>query len=295
MSFNEEKMMALAGGNTVNATEDELSSVFSKILNTGLHGLCFSPYSGDQRPGSTLSDEQIQNRIEIIKPYTNWVRTFSSADGNEMIPRIAHENGLKTMVGAWLGKDLDDNEKEIANLIEIVRAGYADSVAVGNEVLYRDDLSEEHLISYIDRVKKALPGTPVGYVDAYYEFVNRPSLTDACDLVFANCYPYWEGCSFEYSLLYMKDMYHRVRKAAKGKKVVISETGWPSQGTAYGPAVPSSSNALKYFINTQKWVRDDDVEVFYFSSFDEDWKISDEGDVGAYWGIWDKNGKLKFG
>ena len=295
MSFSEEKTMALAGGNTVNATEDELNAVFSNILNTGLHGLCFSPYSGDQKPGSELTGEQIQSRLEIIKPYTSWVRTFSCADGNERIPRIAHENGLKTMVGAWLGKDLDDNEKEIANLIEIARAGYADSVAVGNEVLYRDDLSEEHLITYIDRVKKALPGISVGYVDAYYEFVNRPSLIDACDVIFANCYPYWEGCSFEYSLLYMKDMYHRVSKAAKGKKVVISETGWPSQGTAYGSAEPSSDSALKYFINTQEWAHEDDVEVFYFSSFDEDWKTSDEGDVGAHWGIWDKNGELKLG
>jgi glucan 1,3-beta-glucosidase len=295
MSFRETKMMALAGAEVSGVSDVELNLRFREILNTGLHGLCFSPYAGDQRPGSTLSDVQIQSRLEVIKPYTNWVRTFSCADGNEMIPQIAHESGLKTMVGAWLGKNLDDNEKEIANLIEIARAGYADHIAVGNEVLYRDDLSEEQLISYIDRVRKAVPEIPVGYVDAYYEFVNRPSLTDACDLIFANCYPYWEGCDFEYSLLYMKDMYHRVCKAAKGKKVVISETGWPSHGTAYGSAEPSSSNALQYFLQTQDWVREDDVDVFYFSSFDEDWKISDEGDVGAYWGIWDKNGELKFG
>jgi exo-beta-1,3-glucanase (GH17 family) len=32
----------------------------------------------------------------------------------------------------------------------------------------------------------------------------------------------------------------------------------------------------------------------YFSSFDEAWKIDSEGDVGAYWGIWDKDGKLKY-
>ncbi|MBT3481549.1 MAG: glycosyl hydrolase [Opitutales bacterium] len=294
MSSSEMNIMALAGTDYLNASEGDLRTAFGKLLDARMHGLCFSPYANDQRPGSELTSEQIQSRLEIIKPYTNWVRTFSCADGNERIPRIAHENGLKTMVGAWLGKDLGDNEKEIANLIEIARAGYADNVAVGNEVLYRDDLSEEQLIAYIDRVKKALPELQVGYVDAYYEFVNRPLLTDACDVVFANCYPYWEGCDFEYSLLYMKDMYHRVSKAAKGKKVVISETGWPSQGTAHEAAEPSVGNALKYFINTQEWARDDDLEVFYFSSFDEDWKIGDEGDVGAYWGIWDKNGELKF-
>ncbi len=29
-------------------------------------------------------------------------------------------------------------------------------------------------------------------------------------------------------------------------------------------------------------------------SFDESWKVGTEGDVGAYWGLWDKNEKLKF-
>jgi len=51
---------------------------------------------------------------------------------------------------------------------------------------------------------------------------------------------------------------------------------------------------LKYFINAQLWSEQEDIEMFYFSSFDESWKVSAEGDVGAYWGLWDKNEKLKF-
>jgi len=34
--------------------------------------------------------------------------------------------------------------------------------------------------------------------------------------------------------------------------------------------------------------------VFYFSSFDEVWKVEDEGGVGAHWGLWDKRGNLKY-
>ena len=41
-------------------------------------------------------------------------------------------------------------------------------------------------------------------------------------------------------------------------------------------------------------VKEENIETFYFSSFDELWKIDDEGDVGAYWGLWDKNGELKY-
>jgi glucan 1,3-beta-glucosidase len=139
-----------------------------------------------------------------------------------------------------------------------------------------------------------VPNVPVGYVDAYYEFELRPNITEAVDVVLANCYPYWEGCHADYSLLYMKDMYQRAVRAANGKKVIISETGWPSEGTGLHGALPSEENFMKYFINSQKWSEEEDIELFYFSSFDESWKTGDEGDVGAYWGLWDKDEHLKF-
>jgi exo-beta-1,3-glucanase (GH17 family) len=288
-----DKILALTGIEIFNKSKNELLVLFSNALKQKMHGLCFSPYIEGQKPGSVLSHDQIQRRIKIIEPYTHWVRSFSCTEGNEMIPVIAKKHGLKTLVGAWLGKDKNINEKEIANLIKITRQGYVDIAAVGNEVMYRGDLTEPELLDYISRVKKELPGIPVGYVDAYYEFEDRPEITKACDVILTNCYPYWEGCQIDYSLLYMKDMYRRVLKAAEGKKVIITETGWPNKGEGFYGAKPSFKNALIYFLNTLQWSHEENIEFFYFSSFDESWKISDEGDVGAYWGLWDINEKLK--
>jgi glucan 1,3-beta-glucosidase len=146
----------------------------------------------------------------------------------------------------------------------------------------------------MNEVKQAIPDVPIGYVDAYYEFTDRPRITDACDVILANCYPFWEGCPLEYSLLYMKEMFGQAKAAANGKKVIITETGWPNLGTNFEGSFPSYDNAMKYFINAQKWSSDDDIDMFYFSSFDESWKVGDEGDVGAYWGLWDKDENLKF-
>jgi exo-beta-1,3-glucanase (GH17 family) len=92
----------------------------------------------------------------------------------------------------------------------------------------------------------------------------------------------------------MKKMYELVLQSAKGKKVVISETGWPTRGEQYGAAVPSYENAMRYFIQTQEWVQKENIHLFYFSSFDEVWKINHEGEFGAYWGLWDKDGIFKF-
>ncbi|WP_242134111.1 glycoside hydrolase family 17 protein [Aestuariivivens marinum] len=294
MSIRKDRILALSGGNLNDKTINGLQNLFSRMLNSGMHGLCFSPYEEGQQPGDQITEAQIRRRMAIIKPYTKWVRSFSCTEGNELIPVIAKEYGIKTLVGAWLGKDKEVNKKEIEGLVKLAQDGYVDIAAVGNEVMYRGDLNEDELLKYMQQVKEVIPNIPMGYVDAYYEFSHRPKITEACDIVLANCYPYWEGCSFEYSLIYMKNMYQQAQKAANGKKVIITETGWPNIGEGLHGAKPSYENAIKYFINAQQWAKEESIELFYFSSFDESWKVGAEGDVGAYWGIWDKDEKLKF-
>lgn len=275
-------------------SKEELIKLWRETLENGMHGICFSMYEDGQEPGDIITIEQVERRIKILKPYAKWVRSFSCIEGNEHIPEIAHKHGMKTLVGAWLGDNKEDNEKEIEGLIELGKQGFVDIAAVGNEVLYRNDLSLEELLGYIKRVKEALPDIPVGYVDAYYEFSRHPELVDISDVVLSNCYPYWEGCSIEHSLNHMQQMFGQATHAAHGKKVIITETGWPSQGENLRGAFPSPENAMKYFINAQVWSEKANIDMFYFSSFDESWKVGDEGDVGAYWGLWDKDENLKF-
>ena len=275
-------------------TDAEIKALFSTHLNKGLHGLCFSPYLEGQNIGDQLSEPQISQRMDVIAPYTQWVRSFSCTEGNELTPKIAHDKDLKTMVGAWISGDKDQNEKEINALINLAKFGLVDIAVVGNETLMREELTENELLEYIHRVKQAIPGVPVTYVDAYYQFIERPQLIDACDVILVNCYPFWEGCSIEQSATYLKQMYAVTQKAANGKQVIISETGWPNQGESTKDAQPSEINAMKYFINTTNWAQQNEVPLFYFSSFDESWKVHHEGDVGARWGLWDTNEDLKF-
>ncbi len=273
----------------------DIKSQFNAVLEDGMHGICFSLYEDGQKPGDLISEEQVRRRMKIIAPYTKWVRSFSCTEGNEFIPVIAREFGIKTLVGAWLGDDDEINQKEIEGLIKLANDGFVDIAAVGNEVMYRKDLSEDELLSFIARVKKEIPShIPVGYVDAYYEFTIKPRITEACDVILTNCYPYWEGSTIDYSLAHMKNMFYQAAGAGYGKKVIVTETGWPSKGESFRESHPSEENAMKYFINSQLWSKEANIDIFYFSSFDESWKVGAEGEVGAYWGIWDKNEKLKY-
>lgn len=295
MSNRYTPQQSLAGIDIGSYSIEQLKSLVAAILNRKIHGICFSPYIAGQEPGAEISDEQIRARLSIVQPYVHWVRTFACSEGNERIPAIAKELGLKTLVGVWLGEDREINEVELANAIALARAGHVDLLAVGNEVLLRDELTEDELIGYIERAKRDAAGVPVGYVDAYFKFVNHPRVSDACDVIFANCYPFWEGYPAEHALVYMKEMYRHAVRAGKGKRVVISETGWPNLGSVLrGESQPSFENAIRYFINAYQWAEEENIEIFYFSAFDESWKVAEEGDVGAFWGLWDAEDRLKY-
>ena len=294
MSNAYQRRLSLSGIDTGRLSLDELRSLVRQILESKIHGISFSAYTEGQAPGTEITPEQIAQRLAIIRDSVQWIRSFSCSEGNERIPEAAKQAGLKTLVGVWLDDNLEQNEIEMENAIRIARAGHADMLGVGNEVLLRGDLEQDALLDYLARAKAAAPGIPVGYVDAYFKFNDHPRIANACDVILANCYPFWEGCPAEHALLYMKEMYRRAQNAASGKPVIVSETGWPNIGTAEGDAQPSEINAMKYFIDTWRWAVDEGIEIFWFSSFDEAWKIDREGDVGAYWGLWDPDGKPKY-
>lgn len=273
---------------------EELQGRFLQRLDTGMHGICFSAYLDGQNPRDLITAQQIRKRLEVVRPYTQWIRTFSCTNGHELIPEIAKEMGFKTMVGAWISNDLEQNEQEVQSLIQLINRGLVDIASAGNEVLYRGELSEEAVCEYVTRVKQSAGQVPVTYVDTYYEFINRPKLVEICDIIPINCYPFWEGAGIETAGLYLQEMYRKVREVAGGKQVIIAETGWPSKGAPVGEAVPSEENYIRYFLEAQLWAEHLHVPYFHFSSFDESWKIHAEGWAGTSWGIWDVHDNLKF-
>jgi len=277
------------------ATE-EIRELYAEHMQRGLYGLCFSAYTQGQRRGDMISEAQVRRRLELIAPHTRWVRSFSCTEGHELIPRLACEKGLKTMVGAWISADRTRNEREIEALIALAREGLVGVAVVGNEVLLRSELTEQELLAYVARVKAALPeDVPVGCVDAYFHFLERPALAAACDVLLPNCYPFWEGASIDVAAQYLRRMHGLVKAAGGDKPVLITETGWPSSGQTVAGAVPSADNAMRYFVDVQQWGRREGVKLFYFSSFDEPWKLGSEGVVGTQWGLWDKDERPKYG
>jgi GPH family glycoside/pentoside/hexuronide:cation symporter len=282
---------ALADGSA-----EEVRTLYAQERAGRMYGLCYSAYAGGQSAGDVLAPSQVRRRVALIAPHTRWLRSFACTEGHELIPAVAREHGLKTMVGAWISADRERNERELHGLVTLAKAGLVDIAVVGNEVLLRGELPEADLLDYIARVKAAVPeGVRVGCVDAYYLFLERPALTAACDVLLPNCYPFWEGADLAWAGHYLRHMHALVQAAGGEKPVVVAETGWPGKGEPVGGAVPSAENAMRYFVDVQQWTRREGVKLFYFSSFDEPWKLAQEGEVGTQWGLWDKDERPKYG
>jgi exo-beta-1,3-glucanase (GH17 family)/DNA-binding beta-propeller fold protein YncE len=269
-----------------------------------MYGINFSPYIDDDedpnKGGVQVTDEELEERMETIAPYTEWIRTFGCNEDLKEAGEFAHARGMKAAIGAWLGREPEaeqENRTQIDCLKERAKEGHVDIAIVGSEVLLRGDLPEDKLIDYINEVKQYFQeegiDVPVTYADIYGVLLDHPNVISAIDLVFANYYPYWEGRKIDYAVAYVHRWHQQVIDAAGGKEVIVSETGWPSCGEHIGEAVPSLENASFYFLNFVSWARANNVKYFYFEAFNEGWKAKYEGPQGACWGIWDRDGNLK--
>ncbi len=248
-----------------------------------LRGIAYSPFRDCQSPHLDIypNEEQIREDLKMLEGMGNAIRTYSSVGIVGQIPQMAQKQGFRVSAGAWLGKDLQENEQEIAALIQIANTGPLESVIVGNEVLLRGDLTEEQLIGYIERVKQAV-NVPVTSAEVAYTLAEHPQLMQTLDYYLIHIYAYWDRQPAEGAAAYVAQVYRDFEAKAGGKRVIIGETGWPSNGPINERAVPSLQNQQKFLQEFIAIAEAEEIEYYYFSVFDEMWKS--EGGVGPFWG-----------
>ncbi|HYB10605.1 MAG TPA: glycosyl hydrolase family 17 protein [Alphaproteobacteria bacterium] len=264
-----------------------------------IDSVSFSPYRRGQNPLAHITPTltEISQDIEVLAGRVGTVRTYTSLEGLEMVPRFARPLGLKVMQGAWLGREPDVNEREIRSVIDLANRypDVIDRVVVGNEVLLRKDLTAEQLAGYIERVRAAVK-QPVTYADVWEFWLRNPQLAPHVDFITIHILPYWEDdpIAIEHAVDHVMAIYARVRAAFPGKRVMIGEVGWPSEGRMRDGALPSPANQARLVRGFLKAANGQGVDYNIFAAFDEPWKTALEGTVGGHWGIFDADRNPKF-
>lgn len=135
-----------------------------------LRSISFAPFHRGQSPLIQVypSPAEIESDLKLLSGKVRSVRTYTSLEGMEIVPRLAARYDLKVTHSAWLGTRAVINAQEISALIDAANR-YPDAVErviVGNEVLLRKDLTQRELINYIRAVRSAVK-QPVSYADVW--------------------------------------------------------------------------------------------------------------------------------
>ncbi|MBM4311245.1 MAG: glycosyltransferase [Deltaproteobacteria bacterium] len=262
-----------------------------------IQGFSFSPMQAWNNPMEDRfpTRSEIDSDLKLLAKQTNAVRTYSVEATLASIPELAREHDLNVALGAWLGVDLENNEREIATAVRVAGENYRNVVRVfvGSEALYREELTVEELIAYIDRVQAELE-IPVGTAEPWHIWMKYPELAEHVDFIGTHMLPYWEGVKMEDATDYILDKMNLLAKTFPGKPIVIAEVGWPSNGRTRGEAVSSVANEalfLRHFLNKAEEL---DYIYYVMEAFDQPWKRENEGSVGSYWGVYDLYRQSKF-
>jgi exo-beta-1,3-glucanase (GH17 family) len=275
-----------------------------------LQSVSFAPYRPGQSPLTRTfpTPEQIDQDLKRLQGKVRAVRTYSAGENLEAVPQHAGKYGLKVWHGAWLNDNDKENLEQINLLIDHANR-YPDTVErviVGNEVLLRKDLTANQLRGYIRQVKSRVK-QPVTYADVWEFWLRNPSLADEVDFITVHLLPYWEDEPIGLDRReadgtlrienHLRAIFKRVQDRFPGKKIVIGETGWPSDGRMRADARPGRVEQVRYFSIFRQIAEKEHLDYNIVEAFDQYWKSRQEGTVGGTWGLLDaqRNDKFQLG
>jgi exo-beta-1,3-glucanase (GH17 family)/cellulose synthase/poly-beta-1,6-N-acetylglucosamine synthase-like glycosyltransferase len=259
-------------------------------------GMAFSPYQRgeDGIHGAQPTDPEIRSDLTLVANQVERIRTYSVKGTLADIPRLAGDLPLKITLGGWIAPDLAADAAELNRLVAVANGNRnVDRVLVGNEVLLRGDMTADQLIAEIRSVK-ARVHVPVSTAEPWHVWLAHPELARSVDYITIHLLPYWEGLSVDDALRFTLQKLDAVQAAYPGKKIVIGEVGWPSNGVDVGAAHASRVNQARFMREFFRIAESRGLDYFVMEAFDQPWKTSFEGRAAGYWGMMDLDRAAKW-
>ncbi|KAK1931998.1 putative glucan endo-1 [Phytophthora citrophthora] len=272
-----------------------LLSSNADALNVKFPGVNYIPRKGpDNEPDNAKckSASEMQKDLYALKGVTDKVRIYSLIDCNqaEVILPAAKKAGLKVDLGIWTTFNHDTLQKEKTKLAALIDSGLYDDNVVGFDVaiyMYEKFIANT-AINYVKEIRDYLrsrgKNTPVTLADTVDVYNDNPQLVDAVDYVSVNYQSFAYGDDVNESVANtlddLKDL--RVLAAKKGKKFVISETGWSSSGFYPGVSVASPANQAKYFTDLYHVSRSHNIDFYWYFAFDTAFRSELENSFGVF-------------
>lgn len=248
-------------------------------------GVSYSPYNADNSCKSTL---QVSNDFKLIQGFSV-VRLYGT-DCNQVANVLAasKNKGVSLFLGIF---DLTNIASECKTIVDALKGDWSliHTVSVGNELVNNGGASVGQVTAAIGQVRSTLQAAgyhgPVVTVDTMVAMKANPELCHASDYCAINCHAFFDGnVAAEGAGPFVLDWTHQVSQAAGGKTVIVTETGWPTQGDPNNKAIPSKPNHDVAIASIKETLKQN---VILYSAFNDLWK-KDSGathNAEKFWGI----------
>ena len=318
-----------AESTTTNAAIVSLQQKTSDLLAGHKRAICYSGFRSGQHPDRgdgavNPSDKEILEDLQILSRQTEFrlIRMYDSQVNSEAVLRLIETNKLKikVLLGAWLDAEVSNpncpwhkepypaevlarnkskNAAEVERAIRLANkyTNTVVAVAVGNEALvdWNDHMVPvDSVIRYVRTVKKSIR-QPVTVADNYnWWALHGAALAKELDFVSVHIYPVWEGKDIHEAMSYSIANMQAVRKALPQSRLVITEAGWATVASEFGPRA-SEEKQKRYYHDLFAWTDKMNITTFFFEAFDEDWKGNPSDPLGAekHWGLFTVDRKPK--
>jgi exo-beta-1,3-glucanase (GH17 family) len=226
------------------------SAEIKKLLNNpNLHkvfsGFAYTPFAS-QYPDclkNPPSQNNVTRDVAMMSQLTNILRLYGTdCNQTEMVLHAINRLQLKDMkvwLGVWLGNNDTTNTRQMNQMWKILDSNGATNlkgVVIGNEVLFRKDLTSTQLSSFLTQTKSNLTAKGLSLPVATSDLGDNwtADLATKVDVVMSNIHPFFGGVTIDQAAGWTYDFWqsHDVAVTAgmTGKKHIISEFGWPSEG-----------------------------------------------------------------
>jgi exo-beta-1,3-glucanase (GH17 family) len=219
------------------------------LNNPNLHkvfsGFAYTPFAAQYPECLTYppSQNNVTRDMAMMSQLTNVVRLYGTdCNQTEMVLHSIDALGLTDMkiwLGVWLGNNDTTNTRQVNQMWQILEKSgtkYMKGVVVGNEVLYRQDLTPTQLGTYLSTTKANMTKNGYNLTVATSDLGDNwtADLAKEVDVVMSNIHPFFGGVNINQAAAWTWNFWQShdvpVTAGMTGKKQIISEFGWPSAG-----------------------------------------------------------------
>ena len=260
------------------------------------YGIVYSPYTDG---GDCKSQDQVNSDFAKIMSYASangdsydYVRLYGAdCDQISLVLPSCEKYDLQIFAGVFNVQG-EKFTTELSKLIGQAKDSWSriNTISIGNEIVNTGTVAAGDVAAIVSGARATLnaagySGKIVAVDTAVAMIAHGDKLCDVSDYIAVNAHPFFDGnVAAENSGDWLLNTMEEVSSVCGGKHVVISETGWPTQGSTNGKAVPSVQNQKAALSSMKSSVSSN---VIWFTAFNDMWKTNSAATFNAeqYWGM----------